>query len=135
MVKKTNWSEMRSMPPEKLAQARRALEDVRLGKPLQTALREHAWNNAPLHKSALVAAYRQLIESGEWEEEQALLAAIRLKPIRTLSGVTTVSVLTKPYPCPGKCIFCPDDVRLSLTCQMNPGRCAPSSTISTHTSR
>jgi elongator complex protein 3 len=23
-----------------------------------------------------------------------------------------VTVLTKPYPCPGKCIFCPDDVRM-----------------------
>jgi len=112
MVKKLNWSEMRSLPPEKMAQARRALEDVRLGKPLGTALREHSWNNAPLHKSALVAVYQQLVESGEWEPDEALLAAIRLKPVRTLSGVTTVTVLTKPYPCPGKCIFCPDDVRM-----------------------
>jgi len=32
--------------------------------------------------------------------------------MRTLSGVTTVTVLTKPYPCPGKCIFCPTDVRM-----------------------
>ena len=35
-----------------------------------------------------------------------------MKPVRTLSGVTTVTVLTKPYPCPGKCIFCPTDVRM-----------------------
>jgi elongator complex protein 3 len=42
----------------------------------------------------------------------ALLARIRMKPVRTLSGVTTVTVLTKPYPCPGKCIFCPTDVRM-----------------------
>jgi elongator complex protein 3 len=112
MVKKLNWSEMRSLPPEKMAQARRALEDVRLGKPLGAALREHSWNDAPLHKSALVAVYQQLVESGEWEPDEALLAAIRLKPVRTLSGVTTVTVLTKPYPCPGKCIFCPDDIRM-----------------------
>jgi len=32
-----------------------------------------------------------------------------MKPVRTLSGVTTVTVLTKPYPCPGKCIFCPTE--------------------------
>jgi len=112
MVKKLNWSEMRSLPPEKMAQARRALEDVRLGKPLGAALREHSWNGAPLHKSALVAVYQQLVESGEWEPDEALLATIRLKPVRTLSGVTTVTVLTKPYPCPGKCIFCPDDIRM-----------------------
>lgn len=34
------------------------------------------------------------------------------KPIRTLSGVVPVTLLTKPYPCPGKCIFCPTDVRM-----------------------
>ena len=103
---------MRSLPPEKMAQAIHALEDVRDGKAVETALRDNAWNEAPLHKSALVAAYHQLVESGKWEADETLLAAIRLKPVRTLSGVTTVTVLTKPYPCPGKCIFCPDDVRM-----------------------
>jgi elongator complex protein 3 len=112
MVKKLNWSEMRSLPPEKMAQARLALEEVRAGKLVGIALREYSWNDAPLHKSALVAAYQQLVESGEWDPDEALLAAIRLKPVRTLSGVTTVTVLTKPYPCPGKCIFCPDDIRM-----------------------
>ncbi len=53
-----------------------------------------------------------LTRSGEWEEDANFLARIRLKPVRTLSGVTTVTVLTKPYPCPGKCIFCPTDVRM-----------------------
>ena len=57
-------------------------------------------------------AYRQLVESGEWPPDPSLLARIRMKPVRTLSGVTTVTVLTKPYPCPGKCIFCPTDVRM-----------------------
>jgi len=32
-----------------------------------------------------------------------------MKPIRTLSGVVPVTLLTKPYPCPGKCIYCPND--------------------------
>ena len=31
------------------------------------------------------------------------------KPIRTLSGVVPVTVLTKPYPCPGCCLYCPND--------------------------
>ena len=31
------------------------------------------------------------------------------KPIRTLSGVVPVTVLTKPYPCPGRCLYCPHD--------------------------
>ncbi|GAI01522.1 unnamed protein product, partial [marine sediment metagenome] len=32
---------------------------------------------------------------------------LRTRPIRSLSGIVNVSVLTKPYPCPGKCIYCP----------------------------
>jgi elongator complex protein 3 len=32
--------------------------------------------------------------------------------MRSLSGVSVVTVLTKPYPCPGKCVFCPTDVRM-----------------------
>ena len=35
-----------------------------------------------------------------------------MRPVRTQSGVTPVTVLTKPYPCPGECIFCPNDVRM-----------------------
>ncbi len=31
------------------------------------------------------------------------------RPVRSLSGVVNVSVLTKPYPCPGKCVYCPEE--------------------------
>jgi elongator complex protein 3 len=41
-----------------------------------------------------------------------LIPRLRKKPVRTLSGVATVTVLTKPFPCPGRCIFCPNDVRM-----------------------
>ena len=30
-----------------------------------------------------------------------------VRKTRTLSGVTPITVLTKPYPCPGKCVYCP----------------------------
>lgn len=35
----------------------------------------------------------------------------RLK-VRSNSGVTVVSLLTKPYPCPGRCIYCPTEARM-----------------------
>jgi len=112
MVKKTSFQQLRTLTPEKLATARLILDDVRAGYAVLEAVRRHPLEGGHLNKSALVAAYRRLVESGEWPADQALLAAIRLKPVRTLSGVTTVTVLTKPYPCPGKCIFCPEDVRM-----------------------
>ena len=46
------------------------------------------------------------------EFDEALLFKLRRKPIRSMSGVTPVTVLTKPFPCPGTCIFCPNDVRM-----------------------
>jgi len=41
-----------------------------------------------------------------------LIFKIKMKPMRSESGVTTVTVLTKPFACPGLCIFCPNDVRM-----------------------
>ncbi len=35
---------------------------------------------------------------------------LRKRPIRTLSGIASVAVLTKPYPCPGTCIYCPTEL-------------------------
>jgi len=43
---------------------------------------------------------------------QDLTSKIKMKPTRSISGVTTVTVLTKPFACPGKCIFCPNDIRM-----------------------
>ncbi len=64
-------------------------------------------------KNDLIHAYRQLAGThGLPPFDPDVLARLRMKPIRTMSGVTPVTVLTKPYPCPGECIFCPNDVRM-----------------------
>ena len=111
--KNQTWQELHRPTPEKLSQARRVLEEVRRGRPVADAIRRHPLTGGGyVAKNMLVRAYRQLTESGDWSADPALLARIRMKPVRTLSGVTTVTVLTKPYPCPGKCIFCPTDVRM-----------------------
>ncbi|HVN55249.1 MAG TPA: tRNA uridine(34) 5-carboxymethylaminomethyl modification radical SAM/GNAT enzyme Elp3 [Anaerolineaceae bacterium] len=107
------WLEARDYTPEKLEAARLVLEEIRQGREVWQAMRRYPLpGGGYLAKHILVAAYRRLVESGEWQPDPALLAHIRMKPVRTLSGVTTVTVLTRPYPCPGKCIFCPTDVRM-----------------------
>lgn len=63
-------------------------------------------------RDQLVIGYRQLISAGVMSENKLVMDRIRMKPTRTLSGLATVTVLTKPFPCPGKCIFCPNDVRM-----------------------
>jgi len=64
-------------------------------------------------KSDLIHAYRALAGTdGLPPFDPDVIARLRAKPVRTMSGVTPVTVLTKPYPCPGECIFCPNDVRM-----------------------
>ncbi len=44
--------------------------------------------------------------------ERRLVAALRMKPRRTASGVATITVITKPGPCSSACLYCPNDVRM-----------------------
>ncbi|MBI3158293.1 MAG: tRNA uridine(34) 5-carboxymethylaminomethyl modification radical SAM/GNAT enzyme Elp3 [Chloroflexi bacterium] len=110
------WRAAKRHSPERLAAARLALEAVQAGMDVFDAIQKHPipaeFGGGYLGKHHLVAAYRQLVEADAIEEDPALLARIRMKPMRTQSGVTVVTVLTKPYPCPGKCVFCPTDYRM-----------------------
>ncbi|HEY2980630.1 MAG TPA: tRNA uridine(34) 5-carboxymethylaminomethyl modification radical SAM/GNAT enzyme Elp3 [Anaerolineales bacterium] len=107
------WRKTNTLTAQKLSLARRILEDVRGGRAVMDSLRGYPLaDGGYLSKAMLVAAYQQMVENDELAADVHLLELIRMKPVRTLSGVTTVTVLTKPYPCPGKCIFCPTDVRM-----------------------
>lgn len=64
-------------------------------------------------KDELTDAYRNLAGThGLQKSSKLILDSIKMKPTRTQSGVAPITVLTKPFPCPGKCIFCPSDVRM-----------------------
>lgn len=59
--------------------------------------------------SELLALYREMVEAGE--EKPSFDAELLLRKIKTKSnsGVVSVSVLTKPHPCPGNCLYCPTE--------------------------
>ena len=59
-----------------------------------------------------MAAYRQFCRSGQLTFSGEMLQRLQMKPVRTQSGVATVTVLTKPWPCPGECVFCPTDEQM-----------------------
>ena len=44
--------------------------------------------------------------------EARLVRLLRVKPRRTASGVATITVLTKPWPCASNCLYCPNDLRM-----------------------
>lgn len=43
----------------------------------------------------------------EYVQSKNIKNLLKTKPTRTLSGVSVVAIMSKPAPCPGKCIYCP----------------------------
>lgn len=79
---------------------------------IQRILRNNPLSNKNIaRKSFVLRAYKELKEELNLKktDEKKFLLAIQMKQTRTISGVTPVTVLTKPYPCPGNCIFCPSE--------------------------
>ncbi len=79
---------------------------------LARLLRRYPKADGQFAKDQLVAAYRQFCADGRLTFDRDVLRRLQMKPVRTQSGVATVTVLTKPFPCPGECIFCPTDARM-----------------------
>lgn len=53
--------------------------------------------------------YEKLIIKKEIKRSATLERILKTRGIRTESGVAIIAVLTKSYPCPGKCIYCPTE--------------------------
>ena len=81
---------------------------------IEAILRRHPRDGRGFYSRAqLIAGARYLCAQGLVElDEERFVSRIRMRPVRTQSGVTPLTVLTKPYPCPGGCVFCPNDVRM-----------------------
>lgn len=59
--------------------------------------------------SGLLSAYRDIVRRNPGLADATVESFLTKARVRSLSGVAVVTVLTKPYPCPGKCVYCPDD--------------------------
>lgn len=79
---------------------------------LDRILRRHPKQGRGFYaKREILAAFRA--SATEWPVSEAAFAEkLRTCPTRTLSGVAPLALLTKPFPCPGRCVFCPSDVRM-----------------------
>lgn len=53
--------------------------------------------------------YNTLVIKKKVKQSKAFEKILLSRAIRTQSGVAVVAVLTKSYPCPGKCIYCPTE--------------------------
>lgn len=92
------------------------------GRTLDRIVRKEARRGGRLFsKNELIRGARALAQGEAWDL-RAVIDKLRMKPVRTSSGVAPVTVLTEPYPCPGRCVFCPNDVRMPKSyLSMEPG--------------
>jgi elongator complex protein 3 len=81
---------------------------------LHRVLRKHPKDGRGLYsRSELIAGFRAFGAAADLTLDEArFVERVQLRPVRTQSGVTPVTVLSKPFPCPGTCVFCPNDVRM-----------------------
>jgi len=57
----------------------------------------------------LTQVYEKLVKAKKIKKNVGLEKLLRKAKMRTLSGVAVVSVLTREYNCPGKCLYCPTE--------------------------
>ncbi len=86
--------------PQTRAELRRAKIDVA------------AKTKAPLIRNdILLSRYRQDVANGLRPADKRIEHLLTLNGIRSESGIATVTVITKPYACPGRCVYCPTEAR------------------------
>jgi elongator complex protein 3 len=53
--------------------------------------------------------YQKLLRQKKIKRDERLEALLKKRAVRTISGVAPIAVLTKSYPCPGRCAYCPTE--------------------------
>ena len=77
---------------------------------LNKILRKFKKNDGQLYRNdELVKMFENVKKDFSKKNISLIEKRIRLKPTRTNSGVSVVTVMMMPYYCPGNCIFCPND--------------------------
>ena len=69
-------------------------------------------HSSPLGNSLLLRRYREEATQRIRPFRPDIECLLGLNAIRSQSGIVTVTVLVKPYPCPGKCVYCPTEARV-----------------------
>ena len=63
-------------------------------------------------KFDLLRTYNQLLRSALIDQDDRLEQILKRKRVRSLSWISAITILTKPFKCPWKCIFCPNDTKM-----------------------
>lgn len=112
--------------------AGREVDDRTLLKLSHAAARREQVDKRAFAKRRLLPFYQNVKreDPARWESwrvtpelEGRLIKVLRMKPRRSASGVATITVITKPWPCGGSCLFCPNDIRMPKSYLHNEPAC------------
>lgn len=71
---------------------------------------KYVYKTKPLPVNAeILALYKDMVKKGEEERLPEVELLLRKIKTKSNSGIVSVSLLTKPFACPGKCIYCPTE--------------------------
>ncbi|MCX6775183.1 MAG: tRNA uridine(34) 5-carboxymethylaminomethyl modification radical SAM/GNAT enzyme Elp3 [DPANN group archaeon] len=93
-----------TMPKEAIREL--ALSLLKLNKQTKDDIEKAKLKWAAKYK-AKIPLNSSLLSAVNEKEREKLCTILRIKPTRTLSGVSTIAIMTKPMGCPGKCTYCP----------------------------
>lgn len=97
----------RDADPESFERSKRkVMKEMRVFAPSKMTLLKAYHEMSEREKKAISAEAGIDFDENRDEEIKRMLIT---RPVRSLSGIVNVSVLTKPHPCPGECIYCPDE--------------------------
>lgn len=57
--------------------------------------------------SQILSSYKKLLAKKSIKPKKSLEKLLRLKKVRSFSGIVPIAVMTKAYRCPGQCVYCP----------------------------
>lgn len=60
----------------------------------------------------LIRTYKSMLAKWEIKKSIKIEKILKKRSVRSMSGIVPIQVLTEPYPCPWKCIFCPNDISM-----------------------
>jgi elongator complex protein 3 len=93
-----------TMPQEAIRKL--ALSLLKLNKQTKDEIEKAKLKWAAKYKSK-IPLNSSLLSAVNEKEREKLRTILRIKPTRTLSGVSTIAIMTRPMGCPGKCTYCP----------------------------
>jgi elongator complex protein 3 len=64
-----------------------------------------------IRNDVLLDRYRRDVAGGVRLVDERIERILTLNAIRSESGIAAVTVITEPYPCPGRCVYCPTEER------------------------